>query len=328
MTIIKFEPLYQERPWGGTTLKDFFKRKINLKSEKIGESWEIVDRLDAQSIVVSDTFKGKTLRNLIFEECQSIMGPNWGKNARFPILVKWLDCSERLSLQVHPPANVAKLLGGEPKTENWYVASATEDAALFIGLKSNSNKEKFKSAIASSKLESMCHRVKSKQGDSILVESGRIHAIDGGNLILEIQQNSDTTYRVYDWKRLGINNKPRKLHIEESLKSINFNDIEPSLIESKNSSGRLQLAKCQYFRITKYNYRKGETIYLKKERVDCSIIHLVSGTISVGKELIEKGEQVLSPYMSDCALKIENDSTFLVTDQFVNKHNFDEFDSN
>ena len=86
------------------------------------------------------------------------------------------------------------------------------------------NKEKFKSAIASSKLESMCHRVKSKQGDSILVESGRIHAIDGGNLILEIQQNSDTTYRVYDWKRLGINNKPRKLHIEESLKSINFNE--------------------------------------------------------------------------------------------------------
>ena len=328
MNIIKFDPLYQERPWGGTTLKDFFGRKIKFKSNQIGESWEIVDRPEAQSLAVNGIYKRKTLRQLISDHCQIIMGPNWSKNARFPILVKWLDCTERLSLQVHPTKQVALALGGDPKTENWYVASATENAALFIGLKRNSNRQKFKSAIGSEKVETLCHRVKSKDGDSILVESGRIHAIDKGNLILEIQQNSDTTYRVYDWGRLGINNKPRALHIEESLKSINFNDIEPTLLNSQNSGKILQLAKCKYFRITKYNARKGEEIYIKKAKVDCSIIHLVSGFIKVGKDLINKGEQALSPYESECILTVVNDSTFLVTDQFVNKHNLVGNDSN
>ena len=328
MNIIKFDPLYHRRPWGGTTIKDFFDRKIKFKSNNIGESWEIVDRREAQSLVVNGTYKGKTLRELISEHCQIIMGPNWPKNARFPILVKWLDCTERLSLQVHPPEQVANDLGGEPKTENWYVARATENAGLFIGLKRNSTKQKFKSAINSEKAETLCHRVKSKGGDSILVESGRIHAIDKGNLILEIQQNSDTTYRVYDWGRLGINNKPRELHIEESLKSINFNDIEPKLLNTQNSGKSIQLTKCKYFRITKYKAHKGEDMCIKKANVDCAIIHLVSGLIKVGKDLINKGEQILSPYDSECILTIVNDSTLLVTDQFVNKHNLDGIDSN
>jgi mannose-6-phosphate isomerase len=328
MNIIKFDPLYHERPWGGTTIERFLGRKIKLRSNKIGESWEIVDRREAQSLVLNGTYNGKTLRQLISNHCQIIMGPNWSKNARFPILVKWLDCTERLSLQVHPPKQIANALGGEPKTENWYVANATEDAALFIGLKRNSSKQKFKNAISSEKVETLCHRVKSKDGDSILVESGRIHAIDKGNLILEIQQNSNTTYRVYDWGRLGINNKPRELHIEESLKSINFNDIEPTLLNTQNSGKIIQLAKCKYFRITKYNARKGEEIYIKKAKVDCAIIHLVSGLINVGQDLIKKGEQALSPYESECILTIVNDSTFLITDQFVNKDNLDGIDSN
>jgi mannose-6-phosphate isomerase len=327
LNIIKFDPLYQERPWGGTTIKEFFDRKIKLKSNKIGESWEIVDRPEAQSLAINGTYKRRTLRQIISNHCQIIMGPNWSKNARFPILVKWLDCTERLSLQVHPPEEVAHDLGGEPKTENWYIANATENAALFIGHKRNVSKQKFKSAITSEKVETLCHRVKSKEGDSILVESGRIHAIDQGNLILEIQQNSDTTYRVYDWGRLGINNKPRELHIEESLKSINFNDIEPTLLNTQNSGKIVQLAKCKFFRITKYDARKGEEILIKKAKVDCAIIHLVSGFLKVGKDFINKGEQVLSPYESECILTVVNHSTFLVTDQFVNKHNLGGIDS-
>ena len=146
MTIIKFEPIYKERPWGGTSLSTFFKREIKLDSNKVGESWDIVDRNEAQSIALNDLYEGMTLREIIANNCDTIMGPIWHKEARFPILVKWLDCHERLSLQVHPPESIATTLLGEPKTENWYVANATEDAGLFIGFKETTNQEYFKKA--------------------------------------------------------------------------------------------------------------------------------------------------------------------------------------
>ena len=321
MTIIKFEPLYKERPWGGSNLGTFFEREIKLESNNIGESWDIVDRNEAQSIVQSDLYKGLSLREIIARDCLTIMGPNWDKEARFPILVKWLDCRERLSLQVHPPDKIASTLQGEPKTENWYVAHATKDAGLFIGFKQVSNKQYFKKALADKDAENLCHRIKSKEGDSVLVESGRIHAIDGGNLILEIQQNSDTTYRVYDWGRVDQNNRSRTLHIEESLKSINFNDTKPAILNTQNSEGILTLANCKFFRIKKYSFEKGTKLNLKVADIDCSIVHLISGSIQIGTDLIKKGEQVLSPFSSECDVTLLTDSVFLVTDQFVNDYN-------
>lgn len=321
MTIIKFEPIYKERPWGGTSLSTFFEREIKLDSNTVGESWDIVDRNEAQSIALSDTYKGMPLREIIANNCDTMMGPTWHKEARFPILVKWLDCRERLSLQVHPPEEVASTLQGEPKTENWYVANATEKAGLFIGFKEASNKEYFKKALANKDAENLCQRIKSSAGDSVLVESGRIHAIDGGNLILEIQQNSDTTYRVYDWGRVDQNNRPRTLHIEESLKSINFNDINPTLFNTQNSEGILTLADCKFFRIKKYSFEKGTKVNLKVAGIDCFIIHLISGAIQIGTDLIKKGEQVLSPFSSECDVALLTDSVFLVTDQFVNEYN-------
>lgn len=321
MTIIKFEPIYKERPWGGTSLGTFFEREIKLESNKIGESWDIVDRNEAQSIALSDLYKGMPLREIIANNCNTVMGPIWHNDAKFPILVKWLDCQERLSLQVHPPESIASALLGEPKTENWYVANATEDAGLFIGFKETLNKKFFKKALEKKDAETLCHRIKSKAGDSVLVESGRIHAIDGGNLILEIQQNSDTTYRVYDWGRVDQDNRPRTLHIEESLKSINFNDINPTLLSTQNSQGILILADCKFFRIKKYSFEKGAKINLKAADIDCSIIHLISGSIQIGADLIKKGEQVLSPFSSECDVTLLTDSVFLVTDQFVNEYN-------
>ena len=321
MTIIKFEPIYKERPWGGTSLGTFFEREIKLDSNKIGESWDIVDRNEAQSIALSNLYKGMPLREIIANNCDTVMGPIWHNEARFPILVKWLDCHERLSLQVHPPEGIASALLGEPKTENWYVANATEEAGLFIGCKETSNKNYFKKALENKDAETLCHRIKSKAGDSVLVESGRIHAIDGGNLILEIQQNSDTTYRVYDWGRVDHDKRPRTLHIEESLKSINFNDINPTLLSTQNSQGILILADCKFFRIKKYSFEKGTKINLKVADIDCSIIHLISGSIQIGADLIKKGEQVLSPFSSECDVTLLTDSVFLVTDQFVNENN-------
>ena len=129
---------------------------------------------------------------------------------------------------MHPPASVASELGGEPKTENWYVAATAPDASLIVGLKDRVSKEYFEEALHEERLEECVHKFDVQPGDPILVESGRLHAIDAGNLILEIQQNSDTTYRVYDWGRVGLDGQPRQLHVEESMRCIDFNDFEPT----------------------------------------------------------------------------------------------------
>ena len=321
MVIFKFEPLYKIRPWGGNFIKRQFNRKIKPESSHIGESWEIVDRPEDQSIVNEGKHKGFTLRQIILNNCHNIMGPNWKQNARFPILVKWLDCKERLSLQVHPPKRIAKKLGGQPKTENWYVANTTANSGLFIGFKKNTDPKVFQKALKDGKAESLCYRTSSNKGDSILVESGRIHAIDKGNLILEIQQNSDTTYRVYDWDRVDLDNKPRKLHINESLKSINFKDIKPQLIKNNKDIKQLEIANCENFRITKYLFRKGTEFFIKKENIECILLHLVEGKMKIDAKTINKGEQLMSPYSSACKLTILEDSILLITDHFVNEQN-------
>ena len=193
--MIKFKPVYQSRVWGGRRFESALGRELP-GSDPIGESWEIVDRLEAQSV---DPESGRTLRELLETDSASIMGPGYDPKRPFPILVKWLDCSERLSLQVHPPEEVAKRLGGEPKTECWYIADASDAAALIVGLRCGVSRRQFEQGIEREALEPLLHRFGVQPGQAMLLESGRLHAIDAANLILEIQQNSDTTYRVYDW---------------------------------------------------------------------------------------------------------------------------------
>ena len=146
-SFLKFSPLYRERVWGGRALAKYLGRKIPAKGP-IGESWEIVDRPDAQSTVQSGPWAGKTLHQLLTAHGAEVMGPAWPAARRFPILVKWLDCSERLSLQVHPPLEVAGTLGVEPKTENWYFAHTERDAAVIAGLKPGVTIKKFEKALA------------------------------------------------------------------------------------------------------------------------------------------------------------------------------------
>lgn len=312
--IFKFEPIYLPRIWGGEQFQSVLKRKLRLDG-KIGESWEIVDREDHQSIFSNSVYKGTTLRDALKEEASSIMGPHWTKNEKFPILVKWLDCTETLSLQVHPPASIAQSLCGEPKTENWFIAHANPDSFLYLGLKNGTTKVDFFEALKNNQLEPLCHKVQSNRGDSILVESGRIHAIGRGNLILEIQQNSDTTYRVYDWGRKGLDGIERDLHIEESLASINFHDFEPH--PQKMSQAKCEvIAECAHFRIRKFNFSSSFSLKLKNANQACSLLHALNGAIEVGGEIIEPYSQAISPYSAECVIESKEASEFLVTDQF------------
>jgi mannose-6-phosphate isomerase len=160
---------------------------------------------------------------------RELVGDALAPGARFPLLCKILDARQKLSLQVHPPAGVAETLRGEPKTEMWYIAEAAAGAELFVGLRPGVTRAQFEAKIAAGDVADCFHRIPVKAGDTMFLPSGRVHAIGEGLVIFEIQQNSDTTYRVFDWNRPGLDGKPRELHVAESLASIDFSDVEPSL---------------------------------------------------------------------------------------------------
>ena len=312
--IFKFEPIYKERIWGGTKIRDLFGRETP-EGSRIGESWEIVDRKDDNSVLANTSFRGRTLSELLEFEGKSVMGPNWEQGRPFPLLVKWLDCSQRLSLQVHPPDKIAKKLSAEPKTENWYVAEASPGAGLFIGLKKGTSRTEFMQAVEADTVEALCHRVESQKGDSILVESGRLHAIDAGNLILEIQQNSDTTYRVYDWGRLGLDGQPRSLHIEESMQCIDFNDFEPKPMTTTHKGMEI-ISESNHFRIKKVNLAKNKPVKLKDSNSDPIMIHVLTGNVKIHEVKMQKGEHALCPFSSNCLISPLENSSVLVTDRF------------
>ena len=236
-----------ERIWGGRRLESEFGKKLPPNA-RIGESWEIVDRAEAQSVVANEPLRGKTLHELWTQHRHDIFG-EVPDSDRFPLLVKLLDAQEKLSLQVHPREDTAKILGSEPKTEFWYVAAAERDADIVVGLRASLTREQFKHALDEKTVEDCVHKVRVKAGDAMFLPAGRLHAVSGGNLLVEIQQNSDTTYRVFDWNRVDEKGKQRQLHVDQALQCIDFNDVEPKLIGPQNEL----LVRHDLFEIQKWN---------------------------------------------------------------------------
>jgi mannose-6-phosphate isomerase len=261
---LMFEPLFRERIWGGRRLADLYGKKLP-PSIAIGESWEIVDRPEAQSVV----------RNV----------PN---ATRFPLLVKILDAREKLSLQVHPPGKVAAKLGGEPKTEFWYVAAADPGAELFVGLREAMTRAQFEEALRSGAVAEYVHRIQVKTSDAMFLPAGRLHAVGEGNLLVEIQQNSDTTYRVYDWNRAGEDGKPRQLHVDQALQSIDFNDVRPRPVKPEAEV----LLHHDLFDIQKWNLDSPRPI---APRGQFAIVSCLSGSLECGDVGLDQGEFFLMP---------------------------------
>jgi mannose-6-phosphate isomerase len=312
-SFLRLKPLYQDRVWGGRALESALDRALP-PARPIGESWEIVDRPEAQSVVSGGEFDGKTLREVIAGDTAAIMGPQWAADRPFPILVKWLDCKERLSLQVHPPAAVAPELKGEPKTENWYIAACEPGSNLIVGLKRGVTRAQFEQALTDLTLEDCVHRFPVNAGDSILVHSGQIHAIDGGNLILEIQQNSDTTYRVYDWGRVGLDGKPRAMHVEQSLKSIKWDDFEPEPVRGVRAPATIADAK--EFRIRRVPLsERAELTFEAGEQP--RILSVVEGRLITPEgEVLTRGDNVIIPYLVKKSFIAQSDALALVTENF------------
>ena len=220
-----FQPRLKERVWGGRTLASLYGKELP-PDVPIGESWEISDRPGDESVIANGPLAGRTLRWLIDAHTDEVLGrARAAAGNRFPLLCKILDARDRLSLQVHPRS--AKL--GEPKTEMWYIARADHGAELHVGLKRGVTRQEFEARIADGRVAQCFHRIPGRTGDVMFLPSGRVHAIGAGLVIFEIQQNSDTTFRVDDWNRLGLDGTPRELHVAQSLESIDFSDVEPAL---------------------------------------------------------------------------------------------------
>jgi len=315
--VIRLQPLYQDRVWGGRALAERLGRDLP-EGRVIGESWEIVDRPEAQSVIAGGSLAGRSLREALATDAARLMGPAWPVERPFPILVKWLDCRERLSLQVHPPAALAPALKGEPKTENWYIAETTAPgAAVLVGLREGVTRGQFEAALSDQTAESCVRRLPVARGDSILVHSGTVHAIDAGNLILEIQQNSDTTYRVYDWGRTGLDGKPRTLHVQESLASILWDDPPPSLVTA--STADAVLADCQEFRIRRVVLDSGESLSIAAGEQP-RILSVVEGRLvadTAARDTLARGDNVLLPFSGGFVFTADGPATLLVTENFA-----------
>jgi len=280
-----FHPIFKERVWGGRSLESLY-RKALPPGAPIGESWEISDRPGDVSVIANGPLAGKDLHGLMEQQPRDVLGDAAAAHGRFPLLIKLLDAREKLSLQVHPPADNAAAWGGEPKTEMWYIAHAEPGAELYVGLKRGVSRAEFERKIQTGDVADCFHRVPVKAGDAMFLPSGRVHAIGAGLVIFEIQQNSDTTYRVFDWNRVGLDGKPRELHVAQSLASINFEDFEPDLTRSEfSSAGRFKirpLARHALFKVDHFRSIAQETLRFTQPRL--RIIAVLENRLTVSGE--------------------------------------------
>ena len=221
---LKFTPIYQERIWGGSQMTEVLHRDVPAGKDPIGESWELVDRDGENSVLANGSMAGKTLEELVHHYGRELIGRKAKSADRFPLLVKLIDAGDRLSLQVHPDEEACRILGNgaEPKTEMWYIIAARKEAQILAGLQGRATRQQLMNRLSSPDVENLLQVYPSQPGDAYFITAGTLHAIGGGNLILEIQQNSDTTYRVSDWGRVDAAGKSRQLHIEQGVQSINF----------------------------------------------------------------------------------------------------------
>jgi mannose-6-phosphate isomerase len=297
---IKFYPILKEKIWGGTKLVTKLNKKSTLKN--IGESWELSDVEDNISVVSNGELAGKTLRELLENYKAELIGEknyaHFGNN--FPLLIKFIDAKEDLSVQVHPNDELAKKLHNSfGKTEMWYIMQADTGSKLIVGFNKEITPDQYLNYVAEKKIPSVLNYERVKAGDAFFIEPGTVHTIGAGILLAEIQQTSDITYRIYDWDRVDDQGNPRALHTDLAVEAINFNHkIEVKHNYSTFINSLNTVVKCPYF-ITNFIHIVGEKELDYAETDAFVILMCVQGkaTILMGENsgIINYGETVLIP---------------------------------
>ncbi|WP_159021389.1 type I phosphomannose isomerase catalytic subunit [Formosa sp. L2A11] len=294
---IKFSPILKEKIWGGEKLKSLLNKKSD--STDVGESWEISDVEGEPSIVANGALKGKSLKSLLETYKQDLIGvQNYRifKN-KFPLLIKFIDAKEDLSIQLHPNDELAaKRHNSFGKTEMWYVMQADENSKLIIGFKDKVNPGNYLEHLESKTLPEILNTERVKSGDTFFIEVGRVHAIGAGVMLAEIQQTSDITYRVYDWKRVDAEGNERELHTELALDAIDFDmedNFKVSYEKTKNESN--EMVSCPYFTtqflevtetISKSNIHDSFLIYMCVEGEAAITANGISETLKTGETVL------------------------------------------
>jgi mannose-6-phosphate isomerase len=302
-------PMFKQRIWGGQRLREAFGKDLPA-GQRIGESWEIADLPEGKSTIGNGPLRGRTLGEVAREHPEEITG---GRDfpGLFPLLVKFIDAQEVLSVQVHPDAATCRRMGrGDPKTECWYVIRAEPGALIYKGFKKEVTKEQVAKAITHGTAAGLLATVPVQPGQCHFIPAGTVHSLGAGLLIAEIQTPSDTTYRVFDWSRVDDAGRPRPLHVAEALESIHF-DVTPEKLPV-TTVGRL--VDCEYFRVDKgHQAGKGE-LFLKRGTMRVLIFLTGGGTIvSGGAEPVEfqAGDCLLIPAAYEGAVRFARDTEYL-----------------
>lgn len=295
---LQFQPILKDRIWGGTKLKTYLNKPIT--SEITGESWEISTVENDVSVIANGFFKGKSLNELINEFPEEVLGTKVYKQfgKQFPLLFKYLDAREDLSIQVHPNDELAKNRHNSfGKTEMWYVMQADENAKLIVGFKEKSSPEEYLKSLENNSIIAILDVKKVKQGDVFFLETGTLHAIGAGTVIAEIQQTSDITYRIYDFDRVDANGNTRELHVDLALDAINYDIVDAQKDYSKVENVSNEIVNCQYF-TTNFIPLDGEMRF-EKNKESFSVYMCVEGSFELiyeqEKYVYKTGDTILIP---------------------------------
>ena len=313
----KFEPLLKQTLWGGDKIIPF--KHLSTKMENVGESWEISGVKDNETIVASGPDKGKSLNQLVREQKEKLVGQeNYERfGDEFPLLIKFIDARQDLSIQVHPTDEIAHRQGkSRGKTEMWYALEPTPGAQLYNGLKQQITPEQYKEMVADDTITDALARYEVREGDVFFIPAGRIHAIGAGCFVAEIQQTSDVTYRIYDFKRRDKNGNYRELHTKEAAESINYTVLPNYRTEYELPKNQgTQVVSCPYFTTAVYDLN--EPMTLDYSDLDSFVILIAvkgSGSLTANGDTVsfQMGDTVLIP-ATTTEVKVEGTVKFLET---------------
>lgn len=298
MEILKLKPVFKDYIWGGTRLRDEFGFETDM--DPVAEGWMLACHRDGMNTIDGGAYDGKKLEEVIEQTgSETLLGKKSRAFSDFPLLIKLIDAKNDLSIQVHPDDEYANRVEHEPgKTEIWYVLDADEGARLIYGFKKEISKEEFKNAIESNTLLDVLNSVEVKKGDLFFIEAGTVHAIGKGTLIAEIQQNSNSTYRVYDYGRLGKDGKPRELHIKKAVdvtvtKPPKYGTKPQGIKEELDGGSRTLLTSCPLF--TVYSYEADGELELFAGEDSFEHILVTGGSGRINGRDFKKGDSFLVP---------------------------------
>lgn len=295
---LRFEPLFKQYLWGGRRLESVLGKPIG-GGDDYAESWEIVDHDSGQSVVANGPLAGKTLQQLVADHGPQLLGRHHPVD-RFPVLFKFLDANRQLSVQVHPDDAAGAQLDPPDlgKTEAWVVLSAEPDSYLYAGLKRGFDRPALHREVVRQTTELCLHKVYPKVGDCIFIPAGTVHSIGAGLVVAEIQQSSNTTFRLFDWNRVGKDGKTRELHLEQGLDAIDYarGPVDPQVPQRINEDCE-QLVACEKFVLNRWRFSGPATI---GDPQTCQILAVLDGTLTLegeegGPKSMKKGQTILVP---------------------------------